>query len=476
MKLQDFNPFKLLQKREARLIAKLPLATSKWKVRYKRSYFWGMTFSVFAHLFFILWVSYFSEKKSEVRTVKINTYYEKVPPPIKYEPTPPKLAKDFDLVKEQSQATDYEPKDYTMTDAASAEDLRSDDIRPNQTQTSSVGGQGSVFHGALTSSESGGAEGWSIPGGTRSYGTSTGRGGTGGLVGKDDGSIGFGPDIAYDVTNTRTSGRQTDRVSDDLLDYSNFKDRYEGYVKVGKNKKDIIGHLNLYILQYRGSRLDENGEPGYNVVPQALPNLVTYAEKHTRLEFTLKGTIRLDDKLLMEVPIIYMTGSESTPVYTQVEVKNLEKYLRNGGFLFIDDAYAARWGAFNKKARQMVEEALGYDAEWEKIPNDHWLYRCWEDFNGPPSGEDNVRPNPNHPVKERYNYLEGIFLNGRLAVLLSSKGYGKAWGVWPVNPSTLGGPIDNTRQLQFGLNVVVFACTQKGGIIDRQNQREAAQK
>jgi hypothetical protein len=177
----------------------------------------------------------------------------------------------------------------------------------------------------------------------------------------------------------------------------------------------------------------------------------------------------------MEVPMLYMMGSDVAPLYSNIEVKNLEKYLRNGGFLFIDDGYAALWGAFNQKARQLVEDALGYDAEWEKIPTGHWLYHCWEDFAGPPAGEDEVRPNPSHPVHERYRYLEGIFLGGRLVVLLSSKGYCKAWGDWPKNPSTLGGPQDNTRQLQFGLNVVVFACTQKGGIIDRINQQLASE-
>jgi len=174
--------------------------------------------------------------------------------------------------------------------------------------------------------------------------------------------------------------------------------------------------------------------------------------------------------------MVYMMGSETEPLYTEQEVKNLEKYLRNGGFLFIDDGYAARWASFNMKSRQMITDALGYDAEFEKIPNGHWLYHCWEDFAGPPAGEDEVRPNPNHPVKERYRYLEGVFLNGRLAVLLSSKGYCKAWGAWPRNPPSTGGPQDNTRQLQFGMNVVVFACTQKGGIIDRNKQTVASEQ
>lgn len=286
----------------------------------------------------------------------------------------------------------------------------------------------------------------------------------------------YGPNISTDVVNTRAGSKSTSGLKDELIDYSNFKDRFAGWVEQGKNKKDISGYLEFYQLQYRGSKMDENNEPGWNVVPQALPAVVEYAQSKTKLEITLKGAIRLDSKDLMNVPMLYMMGSETEPLYTQQEVKNLEKYLRGGGFLFIDDGYAARWGSFNQKCRKMIEDALGYDAEFERVPNNHWLYHCWEDFAGPPPGEDEIRPNPNHPVKERYRYLEGVFLNGRLVVLLSSKGYCKAWGAWPRNPASLGGPQDNTRQLQFAINVIVFACTQKGGIIDQNKQKLAAQQ
>lgn len=286
----------------------------------------------------------------------------------------------------------------------------------------------------------------------------------------------YGPNISTDIINTRAGTKSASSLKDELIDYTNFQDRFYGWVEQGANKKDISGYLEFYQLQYRGSKLDENGEPGWNVVPQATLALVEYAQSKTKLSIRLKGSIRLDSKELMNVPMIYMMGSETEPLYTEQEVRNLEKYLRNGGFLFIDDGYAARWGAFNMKSRQMISDALGYDAEFEKIPNSHWLYHCWEDFAGPPAGEDEVRPNPNHPVKERYRFLEGVFLNGRLAVLLSSKGYCKAWGAWPRNPPSLGGPLDNTRQLQFGINVIVFACTQKGGIIDRNKQIVASEQ
>jgi hypothetical protein len=284
----------------------------------------------------------------------------------------------------------------------------------------------------------------------------------------------YGPNIMTEVVNTRGGSATAASLKDELIDYTNFQDRFYGWVEQGSNKKDVKGYLEFYQLQYRGNRADEGGEPGWNVVPQALTSLVDYAEKKTNLQVFLKGSIRLDSKELMEIPMIYMMGSESQPLYTKEEVKNLEKYLRNGGFIFIDDGYAARWGPFNQKARQMIEDALGYDAEFERIPDHHWLYHCWEDFSGPPAGEDEVRPNPSHPVKERYRYLEGVFLNGRLVVLLSSKGYCKAWGAWTRNPASLGGPLDNERQLQFGLNVIIFATTQKGGIID-QNKKKVAQ-
>ncbi len=283
----------------------------------------------------------------------------------------------------------------------------------------------------------------------------------------------YGPNINAEIVNTRGASQAGGNLTDNLIDYTNYRDRFEVLLKQGANKKDISGNLNFYQLQYRGSKMDENGEPGWNVVPQALPALEEYAESKTKLNITLKGAIRLDSKELMDVGLIYMMGSQTEPLYTKEEVRNLERYLRAGGFIFIDDGYAAKWASFNQKTRQMIEEALGYDAEWEKIPESHWLFHCWEDFAGPPPGEDEVRPNNNHPVKERYRYLEGIFLNGRLAVLLSSKGYCKAWGAWPRNPSSNGGPLDNTRQLQFGLNVVVFANTQKGSI-NEQNWRKLA--
>ena len=196
---------------------------------------------------------------------------------------------------------------------------------------------------------------------------------------------------------------------------------------------------------------------------------------------TLSGNIRLDDRQLWDIPVLFMMGYLNAVQYTQQESKNLGKWLHQGGFLFIDDGYAAMYGAFNKSAKALLKEALGDDAEVQRVPNNHWLYHCWEDFSGPPSGLDDANlpleldGRTPRRIPERYPYLEGIFLGGRLAVLFSSKGYSHAWGQWPFVSPTQGGPLDNARQLHFGINIVVYASTAKGSIIDQNKARVAGE-
>jgi hypothetical protein len=297
----------------------------------------------------------------------------------------------------------------------------------------------------------------------------------------------YGPNIQMEVENTRASSKRgTSGLKDNLIDWMNFQDRFSGMIDQGSDKKDISGFLEFYQLQYRGSKVEDNNQPGWNAIPQALLYLAEFINNSTKVKVSLKGTVRLDSKEIMIIPLIFMIGYRAEPLYTKEEAQNLGRYLREGGFLFIDDAFAYENGSFSRKTRQLITDALGYDAIFERIPNNHPLFHAWENFDGIPAGDDNIRPNgmalanPNpaqrlKPVSERYKYIEGVFLGGRLAVVISNKGYSRAWGDWLKNPSSFGGPQDNTRQLQFGLNIIVYACTQKGGIIDKNKQKVAAE-
>ena len=119
----------------------------------------------------------------------------------------------------------------------------------------------------------------------------------------------------------------------------------------------------------------------------------------------------------------------------------------------------ADYFSFDRAARDVLKRALGEDAVFEKLPNDHRLYHCYFDFEGPPAGDDVVstwdRPAGSKTI---YEFMEAIFLDGRMIVLFSNKSLNNAWNAdihW-----RQGG---NTRQIQFGVNIVVYVLTQPGG-------------
>ncbi|MFA5832823.1 MAG: DUF4159 domain-containing protein [Bacteroidota bacterium] len=427
------------------------------------------------------------EKGERIVSVELHTY-DIVKPPVKFEAQPPRFVKSFDLAKD----VDYTPQTSARQIVFARADAPASNApvnnAPVSASSSGRAGEGSVFFGALTASSGASDLGWGLPGGATSYGRSFGVGGAGGWgAGPGDGKD-WGPNFANDVENTRSGGGGgLSAMRDNLISSENYEDRFDGFIEVNpKNKKDIRGFLNVYQLEYNSTKLEKSpatgwdvvdGQPSWNCVPQALPNLAQYANDSTKMKVTIRGTIRLDSKELTTVPFLYMMGFQAAVRYTKEEARNIAKYLRSGGFLFIDDGIAYQSGAFNITARQMLKDALGYDAVFERVPNSHPMYTVWEKFNGPPSGEDIQRyDNRVREVKEIYPYLEAIFLNGRMAVLISNRGYNFAWGYWKILPATAGGPYDNTRQLQFGLNVVVYALTQRGGIVDQNRTKIASEQ
>ena len=234
------------------------------------------------------------------------------------------------------------------------------------------------------------------------------------------------------------------------------------------NKKNVSGFFHMDQL-YVNSRLarDWDGNPGWNSEPTALPNVQKMVEKVTNIKMDLADFIRMDSEELMNSPMVVLTG-EAIFDYTEAEADNLGRYLRNGGFLFFDDSSDIPMigSPIDRITRQLIKDALGKDIVFEKLPNDHRLYHCFFDFNGPPMGFDYRFARGAHSP---YEFLEGIYIDGRLAVLISNKGYCKFWdhAYMGEKSHALGDP---TRQLHFGVNIVVFALTQPGGIVQRQMQ------
>ncbi len=238
------------------------------------------------------------------------------------------------------------------------------------------------------------------------------------------------------------------------------------------DKKKISGFFHLAVAYSRSATIEED-----NYFPdlQALPNLVRTINKYTDIRADITDAFSLDSSELFKTPFIFMTTHGNFNL-TKSEALNLGRYLISGGFVFADDCLPRIGSSGDLALRRMFKDALAavgheYETDWvfEKLPKDHPVYHCFFDFSAPPVGNDyHASGKQSHAtggggpeaVGGPYPFLHGVTIDGRLVGIMSNKDIGCAWNDWPrENP-----PRDNRRQLQFGVNLVIFALTQEGSI------------
>jgi len=187
--------------------------------------------------------------------------------------------------------------------------------------------------------------------------------------------------------------------------------------------------------------------------------LVDAMNRYTDIQTDLRGQIDMDDAELLKTPWVYTFCPFSFKL-TESESANVGTYLCIGGFIFADTAY--HWGHGDGMLffYDMFQDALatqdieyGVDCTFQRMPNSHPLYHCYFDFDGPPVGGLGYK---------KMDYLEELRLGNRVAAVLSGKWYMSPWGNWGFWPGYTH--LDNTRQLQFAVNLIVFALTQEGSI------------
>ena len=229
------------------------------------------------------------------------------------------------------------------------------------------------------------------------------------------------------------------------------------------NKQNIKGYVHIAFAW--GEQLTP---PQYLV--RGLINLKETINRWTGIEAVLDNHLLLGTPRLLKMPFVYITTDRAFEL-TGPEKENVKKYLENGGFMVLENATPLYEESQAKASlKQMIRDALGSKARFEPIPNDHPLYHCFYDFDdGPPIGseigmvrvgsgtklKDNIRYLSDGTVMaKQVLYLEGVWIGDRLVALYSDKGYIVRWKDLT----------DNDPQMKMGINMIVFALTQKGGI------------
>jgi hypothetical protein len=161
----------------------------------------------------------------------------------------------------------------------------------------------------------------------------------------------------------------------------------------------------------------------------------------------VERVVPLADPKMLEAPFCYLAGHKLVQ-FSPAERKNFERYVKGGGFVFVDDCNHDIDGLFAKSFEAEVARSFGAKA-LHKIANNHAVYSSFFKFDGPPNtgvelngwGDDLV-----------HDYLKAVEINGRVRLLYSNKDYGCEWDYDFRNKRWL--VIDNTR---FAVNIIQYA-------------------
>ncbi|WP_372392425.1 DUF4159 domain-containing protein [Xanthomonas sp. NCPPB 3582] len=180
-------------------------------------------------------------------------------------------------------------------------------------------------------------------------------------------------------------------------------------------------------------------------------NLITSLIDYTQLRVDpQEHVIDLADPRMLQAPFCYLSGHKLVE-FNPAERRNFERYVRNGGFVFVDDCNHDIDGLFATSFEAQMSALFGKRA-LQKLPNTHRLYSAFFKFpEGPPATSFELNGWGDDLV---HDYLKGIHIDGRLGVLYSNKDYGCEWDYDWRNKRFLAE--DNTK---FGVNIVMYALT-----------------
>jgi hypothetical protein len=192
----------------------------------------------------------------------------------------------------------------------------------------------------------------------------------------------------------------------------------------------------------------ESGD--WDIVDQRMPsNLLDSLVAYTTLSVAEReAVVPLASDEMLSAGFCYLSGHKLVQ-FTDRERQNFEAYVRNGGFVFVDDCNHDIDGLFAKSFEAEMAKIFGADA-LQKIPNDHRIYSAFFPFEkGPPTTSFELNGWGDDLV---HDYLKAVEIDGRIGVLYSNKDYGCEWDYDFRNKRFLAE--DNTK---FGVNIVMYA-------------------
>lgn len=189
------------------------------------------------------------------------------------------------------------------------------------------------------------------------------------------------------------------------------------------------------------ARLRYEGGGDWYANPSSLPNLLAAIRRDTGLPTGDRElVVGLGDEALWDVPYLYATGHGNIR-FSDAELATLRRWLRQGGFLHLDDNYGMDESVRRELARLFPEEEL------TEVPLDHPIYSVVHRF---PKGIPKIHEHDGKPAQGF-----GLFQEGRLVVFYSHEtDLGDGWEDPEVHNDT---PEKRRAALEMGVNLFAYA-------------------
>lgn len=188
-------------------------------------------------------------------------------------------------------------------------------------------------------------------------------------------------------------------------------------------------------------RLHYDGGGDWYANPSSLPNLLAAIRERTAIPTAEREVVvRLTDDRLWDLPYLYMTGHGNVR-WSEADLVVLRRWLRQGGFLHVDDNYGMDESIRRELGRLFPGTSL------EAVPLSHPVYQVVYRF---PEGLPKIHEHDGKPAEGL-----GLFLDGRLAVYYSYQSdLGDGWE----DPEVHRDPADRREAaLRMGVNLVAYA-------------------
>ncbi|QQL49696.1 DUF4159 domain-containing protein [Mucilaginibacter ginkgonis] len=195
---------------------------------------------------------------------------------------------------------------------------------------------------------------------------------------------------------------------------------------------------------YKLARLKYNGGGDWYGDRTALTNLIKFCNINLRTNFAAEEeTVDAGSAELFNYPFIFMTGHGNV-IFSDLEVRNLRKYLTGGGFLHICDNYG-----LDQFIRPQMKKVFP-ELDFVELPLNHPIYHQQYDF---PNGLPKVHE---HDNKRAQGF--GLIYKGRIVCFYDYQcDLGNGWedyGTYPGDTQET-----RTKALKMGANLVQYALT-----------------